>query len=57
MYLAISNLEAVNKYRKYCETHVAEGMVTAIPEMAEYLLSEKCTSVFVPQEWKGIRDI
>jgi hypothetical protein len=57
MYLAISHLEAVNENRMYCETHVTEGMATAIPEMAEYLLSEKCISVFVLQEWKGIRGI
>jgi hypothetical protein len=57
MYLAISHLEAVNEYKKCCETHVAKEMVAAIPEMVEYLLSEKCISVFVPQEWKGIHGI
>jgi hypothetical protein len=53
MYLAISHLDVVNEYKRYCESHVSEGMATTIPEMAEYLLSEKCISVFVPREWRG----
>jgi hypothetical protein len=36
MYMAASHLEAVNEYKKYRKTHVAEEMATAIPEMAKY---------------------
>jgi hypothetical protein len=32
-------------------------MVAAIHKMVEYLVSEKCISVLVPQEWKSIRGI
>jgi hypothetical protein len=57
MYLAVSHLVAVNEYKKYIETHVAEAMSKAVPDLVKYLLSDKCISVFVPQDWNGIKGI
>jgi hypothetical protein len=55
LYLAVSHLEAVNEYKKYIETHVAETLSKAVSDLVKYLLSDKCISVFVPQDWNGIK--
>jgi hypothetical protein len=57
LYLAVSHLEAVNEYKKYIETHVADVMSKAVPDLVKYLLSDKCSSAFVPQDWNGIKGI
>jgi hypothetical protein len=49
LYLAVSQLEAVNECKKYIETHVAEALSKAVPDLVKYLLSDK--------DWNGIKGI
>jgi hypothetical protein len=39
------------------ESHISENFLKHIPEIKEYLLSDKCKAVFVPEVWQGIKGI
>jgi hypothetical protein len=56
-YLSMSRDEALEEYECLLESHISEDFLKHIPEIKEYLLSEKCKAVFVPEVWQGIKGI
>jgi hypothetical protein len=56
-YLSMSRDEALEEYEGLLESHISEDFLKHIPEIREYLLSEKCKAVFVPEVWQGIKGI
>jgi hypothetical protein len=53
----MSRDETLKEYEGLLESHISEDLLKHIPEIKEYLLSEKCKAVFVPEVWQGIKGI
>jgi hypothetical protein len=54
-YLETTHEDASKEYVDLLDTHVSVEMKNASPEIVPFLRSSDCMSVFVPEEWLGLR--
>jgi hypothetical protein len=47
---------ALEEYGELLESHISEDLLKHTPEIKEYLLSDKCKAVFVPEVWQYQRN-